>query len=209
MPRKGAFFGDVKVNQLFKRSLVICLITGAVLPSFSSMAAKTGDKTVEESKKDRQNNSRISADEMEVNMKTGLARFKGNVIISDNEMTLSCDQMTVVFTKKQKISKVTGEGHVVIVEPQNKRKATARKADYDLEKGTIVLTGNPVLEMADRKLYNAGSITYDLNSDSVKTTRIPGSDKQPVIEFKTNGSTGFSFDDLKGKTSEEAGKNNE
>lgn len=204
------------LNKIVNNGVLFLVALCVAFCSHGLMAQETGEKGVPEVKEKRQNDSRISADEMEVDMKNGRAQFKGNVIISDATMTLSCDRMTVVFTSGQKISKVVGEGHVVIVEPKNKRKATAEKAEYDLEKGTIVLIGKPVLEMADRKLYDAGSITYDLNSETVKTTRIPGSDKQPVIEFKTNAGQGFSFDDLTGpaggekkKTGEEAGKNNE
>lgn len=184
--------------QTFKQGVVL-LLTGSVIMGAHWLNAQESEGAAARTAGEkRQNESRISADEMEVDMKAGRAEFKGNVIISDATMTLSCDKMVVVFTKNQKISNVTGEGHVVIVEPENKRKATAEKALYDLQEGTITLTGDPVLEMADRKLYNAGSITYDLNSETVKTTRIPGSDKQPVIEFKTSGQKGFTLDSLTG-----------
>ncbi|MDT8390221.1 MAG: LptA/OstA family protein [Lentisphaeria bacterium] len=194
------------LNTLCKTGGLYLVGLCVALGSYRLAARETGQITDSGIKKETpKNESRISADEMEVDMKNGRAQFKGNVIISDTTMTLTCDRMTVVFTAGQKISSVVGEGHVVIVEPDNQRKATAEKAEYDLEKGTIVLTGKPVLEMADRKLYNAGSITYDLNSETVKTTRIPGSDKQPVIEFKTKAGQGFSLGDLTGSASD--GKN--
>lgn len=137
--------------------------------------------------------SRISADQVEMDMKKGLARFTGNVLVSDATMTLNCDNMTVRFSEAQKITRVEAVGHVVIVEPAADRKATAERAEYDLEKGTILLAGDPVLEMKDRKMYNAETITYDLKSGRAWTTRKPG--QRPVIELKMEGG-GLSLEGL-------------
>lgn len=145
--------------------------------------------------------STISADQTEMDMKKGIAILTGNVIVSDATMTLNCDTMTIAFSEQQRITKVEAVGHVVILEPANQRKATADMAIYDLEKGTVTLSGDPKLEMQDRKMYNAETITYDLKSEKVNTTG-----KRTVLEFKTAGG-GMSLDMLGGeKKSEPAGK---
>jgi lipopolysaccharide export system protein LptA len=81
------------------------------------------------------------------------------------------------------------------VEPKEKRKATGDRAEYDLVAGTISLSGNPRLEMADRKMYNAATITYDISTGKVWTTNLEN--QQVVIEFTTAGG-GLSLDMLGG-----------
>ncbi len=132
--------------------------------------------------------SRITADQAEVDMKSGVATFTGNVLVTDSAMTLNCDQMIVVFSAEQQVKRVEAKGHVLILEAGKERKAEADTAIYDLEKRTITLAGNPRLEMADRRLYNAETITYDLDSEKVLTTG-----KRTVFEAKAGGSE-FSLD---------------
>ncbi len=132
--------------------------------------------------------SRITADQAEVDMKSGVATFTGNVLVTDSAMTLNCDQMVVVFSAEQQVKRVEAKGHVLIVEAGKERKAEAETAIYDLEKRTITLAGNPRLEMADRRLYNAETITYDLDSEKVVTTG-----RRTVFEAKAGGGE-FSLD---------------
>ena len=127
------------------------------------------------------------------------ATFEGNVKVNQGDVTLSCDQLVLVYDEKagartgegrvKKLSKklenvsqiksITASGNVKIV--QNERMAVAGKALYDNAKRTITLTEGPRLwQGADVMVANTIIIYLDENRVDSQ-----GGDENP-IKFKIN-----------------------
>jgi lipopolysaccharide export system protein LptA len=123
------------------------------------------------------------------------ATFEGNVKVNQGDVTLSCDQLVLVYDEKEGTSKarrlskklenvsqiksITASGNVKIV--QNERMAVAGKALYDNAKRTITLTQDPRLwQGTDVMVANTIIIYLDENRvDSQGGTANP-------IKFKIN-----------------------
>lgn len=87
----------------------------------------------------------VTADELQVDQKTGLAVFTGQVLIGQGAMRLSADRVTVTYAQgdQQRISTLKAEGNVTLVSGEDA--AEAASADYDVESGNVVLRGNVLL----------------------------------------------------------------
>lgn len=127
------------------------------------------------------------------------ATFEGNVKVNQGDVTLSCDQLVLVYDEKagartgegrvKKLSKklenvsqiksITASGNVKIV--QNERMAVAGKALYDNAKRTITLTEGPRLWQGADVMVAKTIIVY-LDENRVDSQ---GGDENP-IKFKIN-----------------------
>lgn len=87
----------------------------------------------------------VTADSLQVDQKTGLAVFTGNVLIGQGAMRLSADRVTVTYAgdNAQKISALKAEGNVTLASGEDA--AEAKTADYDVESGNVVLRGDVLL----------------------------------------------------------------
>jgi lipopolysaccharide export system protein LptA len=127
------------------------------------------------------------------------ATFEGNVKVNQGDVTLSCDQLVLVYDEKtgartgdgrlkklakklenvSQIKSITASGNVKIV--QNERMAVAGKALYDNAKRTITLTEGPRLwQGADMMVANTIIIYLDENRVDSQ-----GGNENP-IKFKIN-----------------------
>ncbi|MGO9567065.1 MAG: LptA/OstA family protein [Desulfomonilaceae bacterium] len=126
------------------------------------------------------------------------ATFEGNVKVNQGDVTLSCDQLVLVYDEKtgagtgegrakklakklenvSQIKSITASGNVKIV--QNERMAVAGKALYDNAKRTITLTEGPRLwQGADVMVANTIIIYLDEN-------RVDSLGGDSPITFKIN-----------------------
>jgi lipopolysaccharide export system protein LptA len=126
------------------------------------------------------------------------ATFEGNVKVNQGDVTLSCDQLVLVYDEKvgartgegrlkklakklenvSQIKSITASGNVKIV--QNERMAVAGKALYDNAKRTITLTEGPRLwQGADVMVANTIIIYLDEN-------RVDSLGGENPIKFKIN-----------------------
>lgn len=86
----------------------------------------------------------VTADNLSVDQATGTAIFEGNVLIGQGEMRLSATRVKVVYRSAgQGIQRLEATGGVTLVSGPDA--AEAERADYDIDKGTIVMTGNVLL----------------------------------------------------------------
>ncbi|MDP5218414.1 lipopolysaccharide transport periplasmic protein LptA [Ruegeria sp. 2205SS24-7] len=86
----------------------------------------------------------VTADNLDVNQEDGSAEFTGNVFISQGEMRLSAKRVLVIYEKeKSGIQRMEATGDVVLVSGPDA--AQAERADYTIESGVIVMTGDVLL----------------------------------------------------------------
>ncbi|MFA5206037.1 MAG: LptA/OstA family protein [Lentisphaeria bacterium] len=134
----------------------------------------------------------ISSDSMDMNLGEHTASFTGNVLVRDPRYQIRSDKMIVRFSVDQQLERIEAVGNVQIDELTAKRRAVAGRADYDVIKGTFVLTDKPALSMGGDSMQNASKITYFRDNERVIFER--GDDNQrPTLRFtpKTGDSIGL------------------
>lgn len=94
----------------------------------------------------------VTSDALSVNQADGTASFRGNVSISQGEMRLKADDVTVVYAgnDRRRISRLRATGGVTLVNGTDA--AEAREASYDVEAGTVTLTGDVLLSQGGNVL---------------------------------------------------------
>ena len=83
----------------------------------------------------------ITSEKLTFDYKKQYALFENNVLVTDPEMQLAADRLTVIFNEKGKAQSVKAEGRVTI--RQTDKTAQAGLATYDFESGKIVLAIKP------------------------------------------------------------------
>ncbi|MEM6341561.1 MAG: lipopolysaccharide transport periplasmic protein LptA [Pseudomonadota bacterium] len=93
----------------------------------------------------------VTADNLEVDQETGTAVFTGNVVIGQGEMRLSANRVLVVYRQEQQgIASLEAKGGVTLVSGPDA--AEAQRADYDIDAGTIIMTGDVLLTQGQSAL---------------------------------------------------------
>ncbi len=83
----------------------------------------------------------VTSDALDVSQADGTAVFLGNVVVVQGVMKLAADQVQVVYkTGQSGIDRLEATGNVVLVNGPDA--AEADKAEYTIDSGTMVLTGN-------------------------------------------------------------------
>lgn len=120
----------------------------------------------------------VTAEQLAVDQKTGIATFTGNVVIGQGEMRLSAAKVQVVYRESDNgIARLEATGGVTLV--SGKDAAESERADYDIDDGTIVMSGNVLLTQgrnaisAERMRVHLTDGTAEM-SGGVKTILQPG-----------------------------------
>ena len=81
-------------------------------------------------------------------------QYRGNVVVTQGDMTLKSDRLTVLYedpaptatntSAQQRLKHIVAEGRVEIT--SGERRATSRKAVFNQKKRTVTLRGNAVLQ---------------------------------------------------------------
>ena len=81
-------------------------------------------------------------------------QYRGNVVVTQGDMTLKSDRLTVLYedpaptaantSAQQRLKHIVAEGRVEIT--SGERRATSRKAIFNQKKRTVTLRGNAVLQ---------------------------------------------------------------
>lgn len=86
----------------------------------------------------------VTADKLSLNQGDGTALFQGNVLINQGEMRITAPEVLVFYNEDGSgIEKLLATGRVLMVKDQDA--AEADSADYNIEKGTVLMTGDVLL----------------------------------------------------------------
>lgn len=130
---------------------------------------------------DRQKELVIEADQLEGNEQKQVTRLKGDVYLRQGTLNIRADS-AVLHGPVRALERLVVEGSPATLnqeleERQGMMHAEARRIDYDLVSREIVLSGNAVVDQANRRLTGE-RILYDLAEDRV----VGESDQQPQGE---------------------------
>ncbi|MEO0400801.1 MAG: lipopolysaccharide transport periplasmic protein LptA [Pseudomonadota bacterium] len=108
----------------------------------------------------------VSADELNVDQNTGAAVFTGNVVIGQGDMRLSAPRVLVIYQQDQAgIERLEATGGVTLVSGPDA--AESQRADYDIETGVIVMTGD-VLMAQGRSAISSDRMTVQLDDGTAR-----------------------------------------
>lgn len=108
----------------------------------------------------------LEADQLSVDEASNTALFEGAVEIAQGDMSLSAARVTVYYGDTQTdISKMIASGNVVLNSAPDFAKAN--QADFDIEAGTLILTGDVTVRQDGNNL-TAQRIEIDLDTGAAK-----------------------------------------
>lgn len=192
--------------------VMFCGLTTALLaqdkatPGKKQPSAKPASKTAGASEA-----LEIFANSFEYDSPSGFAIYTGNVRVNDPDMTINCELLTVRFAQAAKntdgagdaakaggiasvaggkIDTIVAERKVVIVNKKDGSRATGTKAVYTASSDVVELTGDPmlqteqgklfadvvILDRAKNKLRANGNVRMELKSDALRGEK-PGAGK--------------------------------
>lgn len=110
----------------------------------------------------------VSADQLQVNQADGTALYTGNVVIGQGDMRLAAPRVLIVYTEDESsIDRMEATGGVTVVSGDDA--AEAERADYSIDKGTIVMTGNVLLTQGKNALTSERMVV-DLDAGTAQMT---------------------------------------
>lgn len=108
----------------------------------------------------------VTADSLTVNQSNGTAIFSGNVLIGQGALRISAQEVQVIYDAASgDIARLLASGGVTFV--TETEAAEAASADYDLQAGTLQLTGNVLLTQGASAL-SAESMTVNLTEGTAQ-----------------------------------------
>ena len=103
-----------------------------------------------------------TADSMVVDSDQSQAKLSGNVEIIQGDMHLYADFVRVIYDSEQPdINKLYAEQNVILISGEDR--ASADEADYDLERGSIILKGNASI-IQDGNIVQAEQAEIDIDT---------------------------------------------
>ncbi len=112
----------------------------------------------------------VEADSADINDRTGISVYSGDVRVTQGTIELIADKVTII-QKDGKTNQVIAEGSPVKFQQMTDKdqliKARARKADYFLESEILNMTGDAIL-IQEKDTFSSDRITLDRNSGQVK-----------------------------------------
>jgi lipopolysaccharide export system protein LptA len=108
----------------------------------------------------------VTADSLSVDQETGRAVFTGNVLIAQGDMRLSAPRVLVVYNADNNaIARMEASGGVTLVAGPDA--AEAQIAEYTIDSGEIVMTGNVLLTQGPSAL-TSDKMTVNLTTGSAQ-----------------------------------------
>ncbi|MFO1137923.1 MAG: lipopolysaccharide transport periplasmic protein LptA [Paracoccus sp. (in: a-proteobacteria)] len=126
---------------MIRPGLLMPMILSLALAAAPALAQNTGFGNAQDTKLPVE----VTSEQLSVDQKTGVATFTGKVVIVQGQMRLAADRVTVTYAQgdKRRISAMHAEGNVTMVSGEDA--AESRAADYDVESGNVVLTGDVLM----------------------------------------------------------------
>ena len=121
----------------------------------------------------------INARTVEVNEKTGVAVYLGNVHIEQGPLSIEADRVEI-HSRKNKTDLVSATGKPTKLrrgadEGEDEIRAEADRIDYHVAGGKLDMTGNVSLRRGE-DTFTGSTLQYDLNTKSLTATGEGGSD---------------------------------
>ena len=107
---------------------------------------------------------KITSDQLEADKKTGVVKFKGNVVAVHEDATIMSKALTVFYDSNNNMEKIDAVGDVRI--NQKDRVGTCKKATFFPEEKKIVMNGDPRLWREDG-IISGSLITIYIDSDKM------------------------------------------
>lgn len=108
----------------------------------------------------------VTADSLQVNQSDGTAVYSGNVVIIQGDMRLAAPRVLVVYAQGAgRIDRLEATGGVTMV--SGSEAAEAQRADYDIEAGTVVMSGDVMLTQGENALVSERMVV-DLDSGTAQ-----------------------------------------
>ena len=145
----------------FFRTALFCAILMASGPAFSqtdiNLGAINADPTAP---------LEITSDSLSVDQDTGTAIFQGNVLIGQGDLRLNAGRVQVFYNDATgDISRLSASGGVTFVTATEA--AEASRAEYNLDGGTLVLSGDVLLTQGNSAI-SANSMRVNLTDGSAR-----------------------------------------
>jgi lipopolysaccharide transport protein LptA len=133
----------------------------------------------------------ITADTFLAESKDNLIRWKGNVLVVRDEMTIRCDSLVALYDENKRVKTVTCSGNVHMHQPASANQHEARdawggRAVFDNDTGLLTVTGDPHAREGNNKM-KGDQVFYDTSVDRLRleghvlTEVEPSSDKNPLV----------------------------
>ena len=143
----------------------MCLLAAAVVASSDAQTSAPAAAAKAPAAPAEEQLTVITSERLTFDYAKHFALFEENVVVTDPELKILADKMTVLFDDKNVAKSVRAEGHVFLV--QLDKKAKADIALYDVATGEIQLIGNPqVTRGAD--VLTGNKITFWRNDNKMK-----------------------------------------
>jgi lipopolysaccharide export system protein LptA len=108
----------------------------------------------------------ITADQLTADQASGQAVFSGNVRIGQGDLRLAAGEVTVIYNEATgAIARLRASGGVTFV--TSTEAAEAANADYDLDAGTLTMTGNVLLTQGPSAI-SADRMTVNLTDGTAR-----------------------------------------
>ncbi len=113
----------------------------------------------------------IRANSVEINDKTGISTYRGNVVIVQGSMKITADILWVTHNTEHKLMKIVAEGRPATYKqrPDNKDqdvRAQARRMEYFANRSLLVLKRQASLSQGGN-VFKSGKILYNLKTDRI------------------------------------------
>ena len=140
---------------------------------------------------DRQQPATLDADDFELDLKTGVRTYRGNVILRQGSIRLDCDELVTYFNEDGELDKgiCTGNPGRFKQRPEGQETDVVGQGltiTLDQVKEIIILKNRADVEQAGNRIKGK-LITYDLKTEKVKVT---GSTSTSKTASTTAGETG-------------------
>ena len=149
------------IRMFAAAALLACVAQAQVAPAPAPAraAAKPAAAPVEEKL------TVITSERLTFDYAKHFALFEENVVVTDPELKILADKMTVVFDDKNAAKSVKCEGNVYLV--QQDKKAKSDVAIYDVASGEIQLLGSPQVTRG-QDVLTGNKITFWRNDNRMK-----------------------------------------
>ncbi len=130
----------------------------------------------------------ISADELEANLRKDIVIFVGNVVITQEDLTLNSDRVTVFYQNapktpnggKSSISRIDASGSITLTTKTESINATW--GIYDFTEKIITLGGKVILKRDDGEIKGK-RLVYNLNTGMITIEGSPGNNSRVKGQF--------------------------